>query len=73
MAGSYLLTGDYTEYLKAMGNIKAVSAEDVQRAAADYLKNSSKQWAVSARPETISEIQQACMADAVPCSVIDLR
>lgn len=58
MADSYMLTGDYTNYLRVMDRIKDVSAVDVQRAASTYIKNASKYWAITAHPDTIELIKK---------------
>ncbi len=73
MAGSYILTGDYTEYLRAMDRIKKVSAQDVQRAARTYIKPPPKQWAVTAHPDIIEEIKKNHAGYAATYKVIELK
>jgi predicted Zn-dependent peptidase len=73
MADSYMLTNDYTNYLKVMHRIRAVSAEDVQQAIAVYIQNANINWAISAHPETIEMIQKDYASYAPTYRRIDLE
>ncbi len=73
MADSYIHFRDYTNYLRVMSKIQAVSAEEVQRAVVRYIKNSDKVWAITAHPDTVEQIKKDHKAYASSYRVINLR